>query len=1258
MERRKHRRYEFRHDALVIAQGLNPVACELANICTGGMWLENVNSSFLLEKLRPAPAMPVEIHLFLAQPGREIHSRVMASVRRVAGSSVGVRFREPMPDLVDLLTAPGTVQRRLVVTDEKQRKKLWGVLRKSLTELADSLLSPLVEEAAANIEQQLDKPATLREINELRDSRQMVLHGGQGFRGQILKLWRNSIDDMERMAREAPGRADLEVVDRELFEDWLELQVIASEVAGESRNTLFRLNQLLSQLALTDLDERSNPLAPVPLSQNLQRAVFRAGISPAARPSVYRAFRSVLLVHWSAAMESLILRMQEEGLRAIELENLPLNWPSATDDRPLSMAREAAAKGGEAGSRNAGIGSMAAESEAPAEVSRGNVLRLMALARDPKHPETPGEQTKAEVIERLQPLRMELRQCLAVPGSSLKESLEELSGEYSGLGAAMEAEIWDRASLVDRLFTSPAQEARLTEGLRAQLTQLRLPVFRVLLSNPDFLGDEEHPLRDVINDLMSLCLADRSSSKHLERTVSEVIDQLLEADELDDGLFQKLGQRLRTLVQRQEQSFLRNAERLGKTLDGRQRLAEARRAIQQRINSLLAGREVPMILLELLDNGWEQLMVLAELKEGSGSQTLAELFAVVEQLQAWLGLEGDLEEVAFERELESTAVVQMVERELMNLGNSGRSRKLIRRLESQLMDTEKPAHVWLASWPPGELPEELPVIPAAEESRWATRAHELKVGDWVSARQPDGSYQRMRLVWGGGEVYRFVFLTAEGMHEREYGFSDIVDQFRGGDLQRVDGRQIPFVDQGLYDIVQDLHQEMTFRATRDPLTACMQRHEFEKQLDQLLIQCHSRELEGALICFDIDQFSVVNASYGTAAGDALLRDFGRFMGELQMPGASHTILGRLGGNEFGLGVLSCSIEGALDFAEVARQQLRKHRFHFGGNEFPTTVSTSVTPLTGESPETGELLNRSNLALKAAKKAGGDRLEFVGRHQQQSQKLVMKWVSRVDRMLEEGGLALRAQQITPVSGGGDEVYYEILLGLTDDGGKDISPQPFIEAAEQYRRSTRVDRWVLDTTMEWMQRNPAVVASLGGLNINLSGASLSDDSFLAYIESRVRAGLVPADKLCFEITETAAVANLHYAADFMAQMKRLDCRFALDDFGTGLSSYAYLQQLPVDFVKIDGVFIRGLADNLTNYAMVRSINELSHFLGTRTIAEYVEDMETLEALREIRVDFAQGFGIARPRPLESLSNGGANPESHPETSSPQIRPAGRK
>ena len=626
------------------------------------------------------------------------------------------------------------------------------------------------------------------------------------------------------------------------------------------------------------------------------------------------------------------------------------------------------------------------------------------------------------------------------------------------------------------------------------------------------------------------------------------------------------------------------------------------------------------------------------LREGPESRQCEELFDVVIQLQAWLSPDGISGELAFEKELESGVMLQFIARELKTVGDPTRTRSVMDELSGILDDHLDAETSWVEAY--GETHDAVATLPAElEDSRWISRAKDIAVGDWVEVRLDGGDTRRMRLVWGGEESLRFVFLSPKGMSEISYGFPEFIQKLAEGDAWLVKDGEIPFLDQSLFQVVEDIYQKLNFQATHDALTGCMHRHDFEKHVWQRIstAQPFSESGGAALIIVDIDEFSVINASYGAEAGDALLKhvaDMLRNECRVRFPEAC---LGRISGNEFAIIFDSIATEDSLDFAESVRRQLELQVFRHGSAEYRATVSISIRPVTDATRSPGDLLNQASLSLRTAKKQGGNRIELARKTGEPARGNGAQWVTEIDRTIRDGSLYLRAQPIVglgPESGEGS--MYELLLGLKDSSGKEISPQGYIEAAEQFRRSTKVDLWVVSEALAWMRQNPEAMKKIGTLNVNLSGASLSDDGFMLGLESTLRANQELAPKLCFEVTETAAVANLHFAADFMRELKRLDCRFALDDFGTGLSSYAYLQKLPVDFVKIDGIFVRDITTNMTNYALVRSINELCHFLDLRTIAEYVEDMEIMDTLREIQVDYGQGFGIAKPRRLDTLGN----------------------
>jgi len=879
--------------------------------------------------------------------------------------------------------------------------------------------------------------------------------------------------------------------------------------------------------------------------------------------------------------------------------------------------------------------------DSPTELaSAGRALfQLMALEDSPTSEAEDWEAPNPQLSENIRSRRSELLDRLRDDEPEMAGLLRELADSDSDLAKVLDRAAVEKASLVDRLFAPLQAHDELSDSLRHQLQQLRLPVFETLIETPDFLNADNHPAREIINNLMRLCLAERASSKKLEATVADIVDELTRIESSKPDLLEGLSQKLRHLVERQDQSFIRNSERLAKTLEGKERLRKTRKDAQNRLHALLGQREVPRILIRLLQAGWEQIIVLTMLREGSDSQHCEELFDVVAQLQAWLSPAGATGELAFERELESTVMLQFIERELKTAGEISRTNPVMEELAGQLQGHTEADTVWMEEY--GDADEFAPAVPLElEQSRWISRAREISVGDWVEIRLDEGETRRMRLVWGGEDSLRFVFLSPKGMSEVSFGFPEFVEKLANGNAWRVEDGEIPFLDQSLFTIVEDVYRKLNFQATHDALTGCMHRHDFEKQISRLISASppSSEPGNGALIVLDIDEFSVINASYGAEAGDALLKQVAetiRREGHARFP-ESH--VGRISGNEFAVLIEDITIEDSLDLAESIRRNFEQQVIQHGQAEYRATVSISIRPVSSAAHSAGDLLNHASLSLKAAKKQGGNRIELARESRDPSQVGPPQWVTEIDRTIRDGSLYLRAQPIVPLGPEtGEGKMYELLLGLRDSSGKEVSPQGYIEAAEQFHRSTRVDLWVISEVMAWMRNNPETLGDIATLNVNLSGSSLSDDSFMLGLESNLRANPELAHKLCFEVTETSAVANLHFASDFMREMKRLNCRFALDDFGTGLSSYAYLQKLPVDFVKIDGIFVRDMATNLTNYAMVRSINELCHFLDLQTIAEYVEDMEIMDTLKEVQVDYAQGFAIAKPRRLDSLSTG---------------------
>ena len=449
-----------------------------------------------------------------------------------------------------------------------------------------------------------------------------------------------------------------------------------------------------------------------------------------------------------------------------------------------------------------------------------------------------------------------------------------------------------------------------------------------------------------------------------------------------------------------------------------------------------------------------------------------------------------------------------------------------------------------------------------------------------------------------------------------------------------------------------LTKKIAFQASHDSLTGLVNRREFEDRLDKAIVSARSGLSTHALCYLDLDNFKIVNDSCGHAAGDALLKELAQKLGQRVY---DHNVLGRLGGDEFGVLMLDCAIAKANIFAEDLLTAVREFRFSYNSSIFEVGVSIGLIEIAEGTVDRLELMALADVACYAAKDAGRNRIHL---HQQEDDELKPRlqeitWASQIDRCIKENRFKLYCQKIRPAFNDDREhIHYEVLLRMVNDDGTLVLPEAFIPASERYGVMSHADRWVISATFAEIARLDAagVGEDLGfGLSINLSGNSLSDDGLLTFVRSELARHAISPERVCFEITETAAITHLELATDIIRELRRIGCQFALDDFGSGLSSFSYLKQLPVDYLKIDGSFVLEMINSDVDAAMVSAINEVGHAMGIATVAESVEDATTLDRLRGIGVDLVQGYHIERPFPLDQLKqrvgDGGSAPLGDP-------------
>lgn len=532
-------------------------------------------------------------------------------------------------------------------------------------------------------------------------------------------------------------------------------------------------------------------------------------------------------------------------------------------------------------------------------------------------------------------------------------------------------------------------------------------------------------------------------------------------------------------------------------------------------------------------------------------------------------------------------------------------------------------------------------IPAEEDERctcdpklmnWVRMIKRLKPGSWIVLGVRSKPSQRLKLAWVADDFSRYVFVNKKGQMAQSLSRVDLAIRFRYGDAVLPESAEESVIDRAQFSMLEDMHKKLLHDNSHDRLTGLPQRREFERQLATLLDEESDDDARFTVCFFGLEQLDVVNSNFGFQAGDKLLLEVTDLLKGVQN---DEIVLGRVSGHKFGI-IFRYDIHRALHYIKHLRDLFRLYRFDWKDKSLMLSFNSGVVE--AKPDDLAEhIIQFATSAYRVAKNKGANHIQIYEETDADliKQKQFLEWASRIDDVLNNNKLAMRCQKIVPLAADSHESnHLEMLLSLKDELGKLSTPADFVVAAEYYRRMADIDRWVIEHVFQWIIDHRELSSRYGLITINLSGCSLNDERFMGFVLAQSRRSGFPMERICFEVTETAGISNLSSASEFINDVKKTGCLFSLDDFGSGQSSYAYLKNLPVDYLKIDGAFVREMDINPADYAVVKSITEIGHFMGKKIIAEYVENSKVLEMLREIGVDYAQGFVLGKPVALNVL------------------------
>jgi len=447
---------------------------------------------------------------------------------------------------------------------------------------------------------------------------------------------------------------------------------------------------------------------------------------------------------------------------------------------------------------------------------------------------------------------------------------------------------------------------------------------------------------------------------------------------------------------------------------------------------------------------------------------------------------------------------------------------------------------------------------------------------------------------------------------------------------------MPLIERTEDALFDETYRDLVHQAMHDPLTGLLNRKGFMHRLTQLALPDEADKAH-AIAILEFDQFRMINNSCGVEATENLARSLA---GAVRAQLGPDAVLAAFRDDTLALLLPNCSRADGCAGIDRLLGHVKDYPFQHGEHRYSIGFNIGISEYAPARFSAADAIRHADSACITAKTMGRNRTQVYEQSspELQSQESLIDWAGRIDPFLNGSGLHLRCQQVKPI--GADTTllpYYEILLGIENEDGLMIEPAHFVPTVERLQRAHEVDIWVMRNVFEWVAANRADFASMGGFAINLSATSLSSPEVIRYLQNALPACDIPTEKITFEITESAAIESYGAAQDFVREIRRYGCKFSLDDFGSGFTSYAHLKNLRTDALKIDGSFVRDMLNNPDDYAMVKSMNDIGHSLGLRTVAEFVESPGILDALREIGVDYAQGYAIHKPCRLDELAKG---------------------
>ncbi len=1116
--------------------------------------------------------------------------------------------------------------------DDQSRARYLSEIRSQSSRLSEALPKKWLPEF---LEATFDKANKAHNTTEQQQWLKLEKHAKEHAAALLQQFVANLDNQLERWLAGKPeftpdheaesGDLRLSLVQQSDFEDWLLAKVTASHLQSRLSHITFELRQLLDALSDAPIEHCFNPIGPTTVTEAFRDALEKLSLDQDARTLAFSIFEQVAGNMLQTAYQQLIkdidipltfrYRKPRKTLTSSDDGHNDSSNGQATDQRgSQTPEQDIHPEASSAWQAPAPLtpGDVAQNFRRHQEEARQaysniqNLLRLRYQRLEAEIPENELPQAQPEDIEQIVP---SLAQATSVGAGGVREAMEQALAERE---VSLPLESRDAIDTLEHVTQHMLGSDQVAGFVKPYIEQLGWPLLQLMLKDASLLFNPDHPGRLILNLLAKLGQLTTSGESQVARKLENLIAPVAENLEGDENSLEELLESLQGLVSSAERKARQNAERVAQAAEGEHCMQEVRIQVEQLIGRDSANRTLPSCVVDWLQNGWQQMLSLLLLREGPDSKRFKGAVKLYRQVLILFSNKNSGRRELLDR---FRPMMELARSEMDNLnGNLPEHQRWHDEILQAAEEHLNKGHIREAVDLPAFVAKPAEVIP---EGKGMRRAMNLQVGDWLLLTEQD---QSVSVVWIAHDASRFACVNHSGMKVIDFTLAELTAAFDEGRVKRLYEQDESAVDRSVDQLVQEIYRDLSEQANVDPLTGLFNRQHFLRLLQERFLTNVRTETPGSLCMIDIDQFKLINKNYGVDGGDTCLQAVAS-----QLTAEDNVITARIGSNEFAVFLNQQDPQQAMATANALKKRIEKTSINSEQGEFRIHLSIGLAAMSAGLEEASELIEQGESACLMAKEKGGSRIEEYQpddeSHQRQDQ--FMAWGNKLNQALSNNQLQV---QCVPVNAIQDRHkgsrQYEVIVSIEDGHGKQIPPMDYLQAAENYNRMYALDRWTIEQLVQWLADNQQTAADISRFMLRLSGHAINDESLLSYIFEQAREKDVPVKKLCFELNETSAIRNLEDAADFMHEMRSLGCKFVLSDFGTGQSSFEYLKVLPVDYVKIDDNFISGLHTSSADYALVKSIQEIAHFMAKKTIAEYSPNNNVWDILRTIGIDFIIG------------------------------------